>query len=162
MPNLNITEPKYWLATDNVNVAHFGYAEAGISISTGQPELLTFPTMAALVAALVALNFPIMDGSTYPDKEWYMWPSKATADAALASINSNPAFPALIPDPATGERTVSVAGWCSAARATTDGLWGFPRIPTRLLDEWKISAESREAWLAAFQPAIVTDPTLLV
>ena len=154
MPNLNITEPTYWLATDNLKVAHFGYSEAGINISTGQPELLTFPTMDALVAELVSRNFPVMNGSIYPELEWYMWNNKATADAALAAVNSNPAFPVLIPDLATGERTVSVSDWCSATRATTDGRWGFPRIPAALLDEWNISQESREAWLTIFKPNI--------
>ena len=160
MPNLNITEPIYWLATDNVKVAHFGYAEAGISISTGQPELLTFPTMNSLVADLMARNFPVMDGSTYPEKEWYLWNNKATADAALTVINGNPVFPVLIPDLATGERNVSVTAWCSATRATTDGRWGFPRIPTDLLDEWNISTEDRTAWLTVFKPTIVIDPTI--
>lgn len=160
MPTLVITEPSYWLATDTTKVAHFGYAEAGIHLSTGQPELLTFPTMTELVAALVVRNFPIIDGSTYPEREWYVWSNKATADAALAAINNNPAFPVLIPDLATVERTVSVTAWCPATTALADGKWGFPRIPSDVLDEWDISAESREAWLAAFQPVIITDPTL--
>jgi hypothetical protein len=160
MPTLVITEPSYWLATDSVKVAHFGYAEAGINIATGQPELQTFPTMAALVAELITHNFPVISGSTYPEQEWYLWASKATADAALGNINSNPAFPAMIPDPATGERTVSVSVWCTATREMADGRWGFRRIPADILDEWGISTESREAWLAAFQPEIVTDPSL--
>lgn len=160
MSTLVITEPSYWLATDSVKVAHFGYAEAGINIATGQPELLTFPTMAALVAELIARNFPVISGSTYPEQEWYLWATKQQADAALGNINSNPAFPAMIPDPATGERTVSVPVWCSATREMVDGRWGFRRIPAAILDEWGISAESREAWLAAFQPEIITDPSL--
>jgi len=158
MPDLAVTDPVYWLATNGSNVAHFGYAGTGAHISTGQPTLTTYATMAALVAALVAGNFPVMDGSTHEAREWYLWATKAQADAALAAINSNPAFPALIPDPATGERTVTVTNWCGTTQAMADGKWGFKRIPTALLDEWQISQASRDAWFAAFQPALATDP----
>lgn len=160
MPTLVVTDPLYWLASDGVSVAHFGYAGVGAHIDTGQPTLTTYSTMAALVAVLVAGNFPIMDGSTYEGREWYLWDTKAQADAALAAINSNPAFPALIPDPATGERTVTVTCWCPRTQAMTDGRWGFKRIPTALLDEWNISQASREAWFSAFQPEMTTDPTI--
>jgi hypothetical protein len=160
MPTLVVTDPCYWLASDSASVAHFGYAGVGAHISTGQPQLTTYSTMAALVAVLVAGNFPVMDGSTHEVREWYLWDTKAAADAALAAINSNPAFPALIPDPATGERTVTVTCWCTLTQEMADGKWGFKRIPTALLDEWQISQESREAWFAAFQPAIAIDPSL--
>ena len=160
MPTLIVTTPCYWLATNGTNVAHFGYADVGTNVTTGQPTLTTYPTMADLIAALMAGNFPIVDGSTHSDHEWYLWDVKAKADAALAAINSDPAFPVLIPDLATGERTATVTCWCRATQAMADGRWGFKRIPTDLLDQWSISQESRETWLAAFQPAIVTDPTL--
>jgi hypothetical protein len=107
---------------------------------------------------LVAGNFPVMDGSTHPGREWCLWDTKAKADAALAAINSNPAFPVLIPDLATGERTVTVTCWCSHTQGMDDGRWGFKRIPASILDEWNISEASRAAWLAAFQPAVATDP----
>lgn len=160
MPDLTVTDPCYWLATNGSSVAHFGYAGTGAHISTGQPTLTTYSTMAALVAVLVAANFPVMDGSTHEGREWCLWATKVQADAALAAINSNPAFPVLIPDPATGERTVTVTNWCGTTQETADGRWGFKRIPTAILDEWNISQESREAWIAAFQPAVVTDPVL--
>lgn len=160
MPTLITTDPTYWLATDGISVAHFGHVGAGAQICTGQPQLLTFPTMAELVAVLVAGNFPVLDGSTYPKSEWYLWDTQAKSDAALAAINSNPAFPVLIPDTATGERTVSVAAWCHSSQAMEDGRWGFKRIPASILDEWKISEESRAAWLAAFNPEVETDPLL--
>lgn len=160
MPNLNITESRYWLATDSVKIAHFGYADVGNNITTGQPELLTFPTMAALVSALMSRNFPVISGSTYPEQEWYLWDNKAVADAALTAINSNSTFPVLVPDIATGERTVSITAWCSATRVTSDGRWGFPRIPSDLMDEWNISMEDRTAWLTVFKPTIVIDPTI--
>lgn len=160
MTDLAVAEACYWLATDRVKVAHFGYAVAGQYISTAQPEIQTFPTMAALVAALAEYNFPVIDGSTRPLSEWYLWATEAEADAALAAINGNPAFPVSVLDPATDEATVSVASWCSAPREMQDGRWGFPRISTDILDEWNISVASREAWLAAFAPAIVVDPVL--
>lgn len=158
MTDLVITDACYWLATDRAKVAHFGYAGAGRCISTAQPEILTFPTMAALVAVLVECNFPVVSGSTRPRSEWYLWATKVQADAALAAINGNPAFPVHIPDPATDEPTVAVASWCSAPREMQDGRWGFPRISADILDAWNISVASREAWLAAFAPAIVVDP----
>jgi hypothetical protein len=162
MPNLAITEPCYWLATDRVKVAHFAHATPGTHIATGQPYLTTYATMAELVAVLMGFNFPVISGLSYPYQEWYLWATKQQADAALAQINSNPAFPVMIPDPATDERTVSVPCWCQATRLTADGRWGFRRIPSNVLDEWSISEESRAAWLAAFQPEIVTDPILVV
>lgn len=158
MTDLIVHEACYWLATDRVKIAHFGYAVAGQYISTAQPEILTFPIMAALVAVLVECNFPVVNGSTRPLSEWYLWLTKAEADAALAAINSNPAFPVSIPDPATDENTVVVASWCSAPREMQDGRWGFPRISTEILDAWNISVASREAWLATFAPTIVVDP----
>lgn len=158
MPTIIATEPTYWLATDHVRVAHFGYIRVGQQVATGQPSLTAHPTMEAIVALLVEDGFPIMDGSTHPLSEWYLWNTKVEADAALADINGNPAFPVLVPDPATWENTVSVASWCSKPRQTQDGRWGFPRIPVALLDDWNISTESREAWLATFQPTIVVDP----
>jgi hypothetical protein len=84
------------------------------------------------------------------------------SDAALAAINANPAFPVLIPDPATGLSTVTVTCWCTNTQAMIDGRWGFKRIPTALLNEWNISQESREAWFAAFQPELAVDPALSV
>lgn len=159
MLTIAITEPCYWLATDNKKIAHFGYVETDIHLSTGQPELLVFPTMTTLVDALINRNFPVVDGSMYPNREWYTWTNKTTADAALAAINSNPAFPLMIPDLATGERTVSIASWCSFTTALTNGKWGFPRIPSDLLSEWNISEESRMLWLTAFQPTIAIDPS---
>lgn len=160
MTALAIVDPCYWLATDGVSVAHFGYATAGTHIDTGQPTLVTFATAAALVAELEAYGFPYLDGSTHEGREWYLWATKAQSDAALASINGNPSFPALAADPATGERTVTVTCWCQRTHGMVDGRWGFKRIPTALLDAWEISEESRTAWLAAFQPEMVIDPTL--
>lgn len=159
MTTIVATESTYWLATDHARVAHFGHLQVDQQVTTGQPSLTAHPTMDAIVALLVEDGFPIMDGSTHPLSEWYLWSTKAEADAALTAINSASAFPILVPDPATGENTVSVASWCSKSRQTQDGRWGFPRIPTDILDEWNVSLESRAAWLAAFQPAIVTDPS---
>ena len=161
MPTLIVTTPCYWLATDNIKVAHFGYADVGTCIATGQPILTTFPTMASLITMLIACNFPIVDGSTHSDREWYIWDNKAKADAALAAINANSAFPVLIPDPATGKHTVTVPCWCHFTQAMIDGSWGFKRIPAQLLDEWKISVESRDAWMDMFKPTIVVDPEQL-
>lgn len=158
--NIIVIEPIYWLATDRVKVAHFGYAEVGMQVTTGQPELLTYTTMEQLIDALVSLNFPVMDGSTHQQKEWYVWVSKGTADAALATINNNKAFPVSIFDLASRERTVTVASWCSTTTALADGRWGFPRIPSDLLNEWNISMEDRTDWLAVFKPTIVIDPTI--
>lgn len=155
MIEFTITESCYWLATDRVKVAHFGYAFAGQHLITNQPELITFQTMDDLVAEMVACNFPIVDGPTHPEKEWYLWDTMSQADAALEAINSHSAFPVLIPDLATGKHTVSVAAWCSASREMTDGRWGFPRIPEYILNEWNISQENRSTWISLFNPQIV-------
>lgn len=94
--------------------------------------------------------------------EYYLWPTKAQADAALASINGHPAFPLQGRNAATGELVDSwTTCWCDAVQETLDGRWGFPRIPAVFLDRMGISAADREAWLTGFSPTIVDSPALV-
>ena len=95
--------------------------------------------------------------------DFYLWPTKAQADAALANLNNHPAFPLQGRNAATGELVDNwTTGWCDATVETADGRWGFPRVPAVFLDAWGISEADRAAWLAAFAPEIVVDPTLVV
>jgi len=91
--------------------------------------------------------------------EYYLWPTQAQADAALANINAHPAFPIQGRNAATGELADNwTTCWCETTHETADGRWGFPRIPTAILDAWGISESDRAAWLAAFAPEVVADP----
>jgi hypothetical protein len=91
--------------------------------------------------------------------DFYLWPTKAQADAALANINGHPAFPMQGRNAATGELVNSwTTCWCESTTQTADGRWGFQRIPTVVLDAWGISEADRAAWLAAFAPEIVDSP----
>ena len=91
--------------------------------------------------------------------DFYLWPTKAQADAALANINANPAFPIQSRNAATGELVDNwTLRWTDAPAQTADGRWGFPRVPAAILDLMQISAADRAAWLVAFAPEIVADP----
>ena len=95
--------------------------------------------------------------------EYYLWPTKAQADAALANINANPAFPIQGRNAATGALVDSwTTCWYEATQEMADGRWGFPRIPPAILDAWAISEDDRAAWLAAFAPEIVNSPAMPV
>jgi hypothetical protein len=91
--------------------------------------------------------------------EYYLWPTKAQAGAALANINANPAFPIQGKNAATGELVDSwTTCWVEATVQTIDGKWGFPRVPAEILDRMGVTEAQRAAWLAAFAPEIVADP----
>lgn len=91
--------------------------------------------------------------------DFYLWPTKAQADAALANINGHPAFPIQGRNAKTGELADNwTTAWCDATQGTADGRWGFPRVPAEFLDRMGIDEAQRAAWLAAFAPEIVADP----
>ena len=94
--------------------------------------------------------------------QFYLWPAKPQADAALANINAHPAFPIQGRNAATGELVDNwTTCWTDETVETVDGRWGFPRIPEAILDAWGIDQNSRDAWLAAFAPEIVDAPEMI-
>jgi hypothetical protein len=94
-------------------------------------------------------------------KEWYLWLSKAQADAALICVNTNHAFPYRGRNAATGGLDGPlVTQWCEAVTQTADGRFGFPRIPSDLMDCMGISLAERAAFIDTFHPQIVVDPEL--
>lgn len=94
--------------------------------------------------------------------EYYLWTTKSQADAALASINSHPAFPIQGKNVATGEPMDNwTTCWCDNVVQTTDGMWGFPRIPANFMDNMGIQEEQRNAWISTFAPEIVDNPDII-
>lgn len=93
--------------------------------------------------------------------DFYLWPTKPSADAALANINGHPAFPLQGVNAATGKPANHwTTCWASSTEQTADGRWGFPRVPAEILDRMGVSEADRAAWLAAFVPAIVANPAI--
>ena len=99
--------------------------------------------------------------------EYYIWNTEAEAQAALDFVNGTSWFPLVGNNSATGKpepNKQQTLKWAdSVQQRNTDGKWGFPRVPSAIMDAIGVSAEERQSFLDAFTPSIEDlDPIVFV
>lgn len=90
-------------------------------------------------------------------KQWYRWNSLEQAQACLDYLNSRPEMPLVgknaktkNPEPSKSKTTK----WCESVTTCNDGKYGFPRIPTTLLEALNINSDDQQQFLETFNPTV--------
>jgi hypothetical protein len=118
-------------------------------------QLIGIACIAMLAAVALAVSYE--DAPAYVTDQYYVFTDATVATNALNAINGSGWFPITGNNAETGEPEPGKAKttkWADEVRATADGKYVFPRIPTAIMDAQNVPEAERKAWWDAFTPDV--------